>query len=145
MRRAAALAVVLLLGGVGIWRAEHRVPEADTSVERVAGDPAAEAFRAHRSDVPMTLHAQVVRTLADDRSGTRHQRFLIRTATGIPLLVAHNIDLAPRVPGLQPGEPLELRGEYVWNPQGGLLHWTHHDPSGRHAPGYIKRGGHRYD
>lgn len=107
-------------------------------------DPAAAAFRDHRSQIMMVVEGQVVRTLSDDRDGTPHQRFLIRTATGVTLLVAHNLDIAPRVPDLQPGEPLELRGEYIWNPKGGLLHWTHHDPSGQHEAGYIQRAGHRY-
>jgi len=108
-------------------------------------DPAAEAFRAHRSGVTLLVQGHVRRLLADDRSGSRHQCFILATVSGLTLLVAHNIDLAPRLAGLQPGDYLELRGEYVWNPEGGLMHWTHHDPSGRHRPGYIEWGGHRYE
>jgi hypothetical protein len=60
------------------------------------------------------------------------------------LLVTHNIDLAPRLDGLQKGERLVLRGEYEWNPEGGVLHWTHRDPGGTHPAGYIERDGRRY-
>ncbi len=132
MRSRWALWLLLALPAAGLWAREPV-------------DPAAQAFQAHRSHVTMVVEAQVVRTLPDDREGSRHQRFLIRTQAGVTLLVAHNIDLAPRIPGLLPGEPLTLRGEYLWNPKGGLLHWTHQDPSGRHAGGYILRGSHRYD
>lgn len=109
------------------------------------GDPVAVAFQAHRSHVQLTVKARVKRILPDDRRGIRHQRFLIQTEAGISVLVAHNIDLAPRLAGLEPGEQLVLCGEYIWNPKGGLLHWTHHDPSGRHNGGYIERQGHRYE
>ena len=84
------------------------------------------------------------RLLPDDRDGSPHQRFVVRTAGGQTLLVAHNMDLAPRLDGLRPGDTVILYGEYVWNNHGGLMHWTHHDPSGRHAAGYIEWQGRRY-
>lgn len=53
------------------------------------------------------------------------------------LLIAHNIDLADRVPvGL--GDRLRFRGMYEWNERGGLVHWTHRDPMGNEAGGWIK-------
>ena len=83
----------------------------------------------------------VIRVLADDTHGERHQRFILRLASGDTLLVAHNIDVAPRVEPLRIGDVVEYHGEYVWNPQGGLVHWTHRDASGRHAPGWLRRDG----
>lgn len=82
--------------------------------------------------------------MADDRDGSPHQRFIIRTEGGISLLIAHNIDLAPRLDGLARGERVEVLGEYVWNDKGGLMHWTHRDPGGRHPAGYIEWRGRRY-
>ena len=82
--------------------------------------------------------------LADDVDGDRHQRFIITLASGQTLLVSHNIDIAPRVDSLQVGDPIAFKGEYAWNEQGGVIHWTHHDPDGRHEPGWIKHGGQTY-
>src|SRR3569623_2034850 len=77
----------------------------------------------------------VIRILRDDDSGDRHQRFLLRTPSGQTLLVAHNIDIAPRVEPLREGDTVAFKGEYVWNPKGGVVHWTHRDPAGRHPSG----------
>ena len=82
--------------------------------------------------------------LPDDIDGSRHQRFIVRMQSGHTLLVAHNIDVAPRVP-LRVGDLLEVRGEYEWNDLGGVLHWTHRDPDGEHPGGWIQLGADRYN
>ena len=73
----------------------------------------------------------MAKLLADDRQGSRHQRFLLRVDGGPTILVAHNIDLAPRVTSLHEGDAIAFSGEYEWNARGGVVHWTHRDPSGR--------------
>ncbi len=83
----------------------------------------------------------VAKVLPDDNKGSRHQRFIVRLSTGDTILIAHNIDLAPRVAPLDAGDTVTFSGEYVWNPQGGVVHWTHHDPQGRHVDGWIRRNG----
>jgi len=53
------------------------------------------------------------------------------------VLIAHNIDLAQRVPvGL--GDRVYFRGMYEWNELGGLVHWTHGDPQGVEDGGWIR-------
>ncbi len=104
----------------------------------------AQAFRQKLSDVQVNTCGLIDRLLADDLEGSRHQRFILKLADGQTLLVAHNIDLAPRVPDLKPDARLCLYGEYEWNRRGGVVHWTHHDPDGRHAGGWLKYQGQVY-
>jgi len=87
----------------------------------------------------------VIKVLPDDTEGGRHQRFIIRLASGQTLLVAHNIDIAPRVEGLKAGDTVVFDGVYEWNAEGGTIHWTHHDPGGSHSPGWLRRDGQTYD
>jgi hypothetical protein len=96
-----------------------------------------DAFARRRSDVWVEGSGIVQRTLTDDTEGSRHQRFVVELAGGQTVLVAHNIDLADRVP-LSPGERIAFRGEYEWTSQGGVVHWTHHDPRGNRHGGWIR-------
>jgi hypothetical protein len=86
----------------------------------------------------------VTRILPDDNDGSRHQRFILRLGSGRTVLIAHNIDLAPRVEGLAVGDSVEFKGEFAANPQGGVVHWTHRDPQRRHADGWLRHRGHDY-
>ncbi|MDJ1170801.1 DUF3465 domain-containing protein [Roseofilum sp. BLCC_M154] len=103
-----------------------------------------QAFQNQQSDVQVRAVGEVIRVLADDREGSQHQRFIVRVASGQTLLIAHNIDLAPRVNSLSVGDRVEFYGEYEWNAQGGVIHWTHHDPAGRHVGGWIRHNGKVY-
>ena len=103
------------------------------------------AFRDRLSDLQVMGSGSVVHVLPDDNKGSRHQRFLLETNSGLTLLVAHNIDLAPRVPSLQRGDRVAFHGEYEWNEKGGVIHWTHHDPRGSHVGGWLERNGERYE
>lgn len=96
----------------------------------------AQAFEAQQSDLWVQSGGTVERSLKDDREGSQHQRFIVRLANGHSVLIAHNIDLAPRVP-LQTGDRVRFRGEFEWNPRGGVVHWTHHDPRGKKIGGWI--------
>ncbi len=87
---------------------------------------------------------QVVKVLSDDNEGSRHQRFLVKTASGQTLLFTHNIDLASRVENIKAGDSIEFRGEYIYNEKGGIVHWTHHDPVHHHYDGWIKLNGNTY-
>ena len=102
------------------------------------------AFKTKTSNVQVVGEGKVTRVLDDDVDGSRHQRFIVSLASGQSLLIVHNIDIAPRVAGLQQGDNISFYGEYVWNAQGGMVHWTHRDPQGRHVTGWLKYKGRTY-
>ncbi len=102
------------------------------------GQPIAKAFANRQSDLQVAGQGKVRRILPDDTTGRRHQKFILELATGQTLLIAHNIDIAPRIEGLREGDAVAFYGEYEWNPQGGVVHWTHRDPTGRHDDGWLK-------
>ncbi len=106
--------------------------------------PVGRAFKNKTSDVQVEDEGVVIRILPDDLTGGRHQRFIIRLASGQTLLIAHNIDIAPKVVGLQKDNSVRFYGEYVWNEKGGMVHWTHHDPKGHHTAGWLKHNGRTY-
>ena len=103
-----------------------------------------QAIERQQSDVQVRGEGKVLKLLADDNEGSRHQKFILRLDSGQTLLVAHNIDLAPRISSLQTGDSVEFFGEYEWSSRGGVIHWTHHDPQGRHDDGWLKHKGRTY-
>lgn len=99
------------------------------------------AYRNHARNLPVLETGAVSKILADDNEGSRHQRFIVRLQSGHTVLIAHNIDIAPRINSLRVGDQITFSGQYEWNAQGGVVHWTHHDPDGRHAGGYLLHNG----
>ncbi|MDP4494027.1 DUF3465 domain-containing protein [Vibrio sp. AH4] len=104
-----------------------------------------QAYQSQQSDLQVQGFGQVTKVLPDDNDGSRHQKFILKLNSGQTLLVAHNIDLAPRIPNLKVGDSVEFYGEYEWNKKGGVLHWTHKDPQNRHAHGWLKHNGQVYE
>lgn len=102
------------------------------------------AFVDRLSNQQLEGEGTVIKLLPDDNHGSRHQRFIVRLPSGRTLLIAHNIDLAKRIDTLREGDTVRFYGEYEWNQKGGVMHWTHHDPDGRHPGGWIKHGGQMY-
>jgi hypothetical protein len=102
-----------------------------------------QAFEGRQSGFFVSCEGTVTRILPDDNDGSRHQCFLIRLANGVTLKIAHNIDLAEKAP-VAVGDRVTFRGEYQWNNQGGVIHWTHHDPSRRRSGGWLELHGRRY-
>ena len=102
------------------------------------------AFESQTRRLQVEGRGVVKRILPDDNEGSRHQRFILELGSGQTLLISHNIDLAPRIPDLGEGDEVEFRGEYDWNPEGGVIHWTHDDPGGRHPGGWLKHQGQTY-
>lgn len=106
--------------------------------DKVTDELLSQAYQQQRSDLQVEGEGTVFKLLADDNRGSRHQRFIIRLASGQTLLVAHNIDLAPKIENIKVGDKIGFFGEYEWNNKGGTLHWTHRDPRGRHVSGWLK-------
>lgn len=132
--------VVCLLLGLAI--ACRPAPALDSS--RPAGAAAiADAFRTQERGVWVEAEGEVDRVLPDDREGSPHQRFILRLNDGQTVLIAHNLELATRFP-VERGQRVAFRGEYEWNPRGGVVHWTHDDPRGRHTGGWLRVSGRTY-
>ncbi len=140
MRFLLVLVVVVIaafLAGRGLQPA---APAAEPATPAYADDGSLRrAIDARADEVPVTGRGNVVKLLSDDTEGNPHQRILVRVAGGSTVLIAHNIALSARVAPLAVGDELEFAGDYAWNDKGGVVHWTHHDPQGRHRAGWVRR------
>ena len=103
------------------------------------------AYDNRQSDLQVKGSGTVIRLLPDDNDGSRHQKFILKLKSSQTLLVAHNIDLAPRIPNLRVGDRVQFYGEYEWKKKGGVVHWTHHDPRNQHPHGWLKHKGKKYE
>ena len=119
-------------------------PAAERAASSLDDEAIGRAFANRQSDIQVEGEGNVIRLLSDDLDGSRHQRFIVELASGQTLLITHNIDIAPRVDSLEVGDSVRFNGEYVWNAKGGIIHWTHHDPKGRHVTGWVIHKGNTY-
>ncbi len=103
------------------------------------------AIQNKQSDVIVEGTGTVVKVLPDDTKGSQHQKFILKLSSGDTILVAHNIDLAPRIAGIKKYDEVMFKGEFEWNDRGGVVHWTHHDPRGKHVGGWLKHKGKTYE
>ncbi len=126
-------------------REDHnQVPAPASMAVEHTNDAVIDAFKSRRSDVQVEGAGRVEKILPDDTKGSRHQRFIVSVADNHTVLIAHNIDLAPRIAGLKKGDRVVFNGEYEYNERGGVIHWTHHDPRKRHADGWLEHKNKRY-
>lgn len=146
----ATIIVVLMAAYVGIDLKQNNLNDkvVQTSiVEEATVDDQHKIMQAYQqqlSNIQVQSKGEVKAILADDNDGSRHQKMILKLENGLTVLVAHNIDLAPRVEGLRKGEIVEFYGEYEYSPKGGVIHWTHHDPQGKHVDGWLKYQGKSY-
>jgi hypothetical protein len=138
VKKALIIGILLIAGFVAIvWnRGDHSVEYGAVSVD--GNQSIARAFQNQASNIQVEGEGTVIKILSDDLEEPRHQRFILRLASGQTLLVVHNIDVAPRLEGLAEGDRVAFNGEYEWNDKGGVIHWTHHDPGGQHKDGWLK-------
>jgi len=137
----------IILVALWLWQRPEQAPDpayAGTSAPAGTGAVPAATFEDWRSGNQVTGSGKVARILEDDHDGSRHQRFILALDSGRTLLIAHNIDLAPRIDSLREGDTVAFNGEYEWNERGGVIHWTHHDPQGEHEAGWLRHNGRVY-
>jgi hypothetical protein len=148
--------IVLAVAAVGFWlkqsgngqgQANPPLPDSTSVSPPVRREkPAAQrstllqAIAEHRDNVVVEGSGRVAKVLPDDNEGDRHQRLLIDVGSDQTILIAHNIDLAQRI-NVRAGDTIDFKGIYIWNDRGGVVHWTHHDPSGRHPAGWLRANG----
>ncbi|MEA3371072.1 MAG: DUF3465 domain-containing protein [Campylobacterota bacterium] len=133
---------LFIIVGIGLFSFFLNTPSDLTAQEtphlRENSDKIEKAFYKKQSDIQVLGVGVVVKILKDDLKGHKHQRFILRLKSGHTILVAHNIDLAPKIHSLKKGDSVEFYGEYEYNKKGGVVHWTHHDPRKRHINGWLK-------
>jgi hypothetical protein len=121
-----------------------------TSSDQPDNLAAIQAIQTHRSGQEVTVEGTVAQTPHVSHTATgRHEDFIIEVSSGAGeqqlIQVAHNIDIAPEVP-LEEGTDIIVHGELEIDRTGPVIHWTHHDPRGRHQPGFIRiKNGPTYD
>lgn len=134
--RAGLLALVLTLAGCGASAAGPASTHI-SGCSQVAAD-----FKQHRSGIWAGFSGRVTRLLADAHGRYTHQRFITACASGQTIEVVNDISIGTRVPVVVGGQ-VTVRGQYIWNDLGGLVHFTHHDPEGGPG-GWIRYGGRTY-
>jgi hypothetical protein len=134
---------LVILGAYFVYE-RFLIPDLPTSSAQSISAQSSPRIEQWRAGQQVSGIGKVTRVLADDNDGSRHQRFILEMNSGRTLLIAHNIDLAPRISALRTGDTVSFYGEYETNAQGGVIHWTHHDPQGRHVAGWLEHDGRRY-
>ncbi len=74
-----------------------------------------------------------------------HEGFFLKLSQECDLMVRveTNVDITGPVP-IRNGENVTVKGQFEDDAEGGVIHWTHHDPRGRHISGYVEADGKLY-
>ena len=133
---------VLVLAGLAVWLSptlqSKMFPKPDDSVVIAA------AFEQERSNLLVEAEAQVVYVIpVVKHKELNFQEFRVELSNGHRVRVIHDLNQADAVPA-QIYDKIRLRGEFDWSSDGGLIHWTHDDPSGEREGGWIELNGRRY-
>jgi hypothetical protein len=142
--------LLLAIVAAAVFYLSRQSAEVPREITGQAAAPVSVAGGNAISDADWQSGAQVMgegtvsRILGDDTVGDHHQRFILTLDSGRTLLIAHNIDIAPRIETLREGDAVSFSGEYESNDKGGVVHWTHQDPQGQHEAGWLKHRGRVY-
>jgi len=102
------------------------------------------AWHKKSSNLLVEVDARVVLLLPNRDDIKKLQRFLVELENGHRLEVAHDLELSENVP-VGVSSLIRLKGEFDYNENGGLIHWTHADPAGNRDGGWIEHNDMRYD
>ena len=106
-----------------------------------------DAYSYERSHVEVVASGTVTRVLGEqDGRISPHEGFLMRLDSGcaVTVRVEANTDFTGTF-ALAQGQRVTAKGEYEYYPRGGVIHWTHRDPRGRHEAGFIETDGKTYE
>jgi len=78
----------------------------------------------------------------EDVTGT-FQKFLVELENGHRLTILRDLEITRAVP-VGKGTLIKVRGEYDWSKRGGVIQWTHNDPTGQRDGGWIEIDGRVY-
>jgi len=149
MKKLIFFAVTIVVGYAYLGNSHTLIPDrfqhsTFSESQNDTGTTLADAFSNRKRNLQVSGEGVVTKLLPDDNNGSRHQKFIISLRSGQTLLIAHNIDVAPRIGSLRKGDFIQFSGQYEWNEKGGVVHWTHRDPNGSHVAGWLKHGGQIY-
>ncbi|MBT8085140.1 MAG: DUF3465 domain-containing protein [Woeseia sp.] len=136
------ISIILIL--LGAWLGQDWLTESGRALDSQPSVVQSTPASSFASGAQVSGEGVVQRILADDNDGSRHQRFILELTPGRTVLIAHNIDLAPRIDSLRTGDKVAFYGQFEENDRGGVIHWTHHDPQGFHEHGWLKHEGRTY-
>ena len=125
--------VLLLLAALVCTGCGGETPTADGARSLAA------AYAERQSGLWVEAEGTVLRLLPDDRKGRAHQRFVVELPHGQTLLIAHNIDLAPRIEDLRVGDRVRFRGQYEYNDRGGVARIFHQMRERWRRAGVVRR------
>jgi hypothetical protein len=104
------------------------------------------AFQQQLSGVEVIADGTVAQKLgtAQGPSG-EHEGFSLRLRSGcaLTLRVETNTAFTGPIP-LRVGERVTVKGEFDYDTDGGVIHWTHRAMGSHHQSGYVEAGGRFY-
>lgn len=135
-RNVLVLAAVVVIAGIIYLRLSHHVVSSQQAEREAPADcsQAALPFHQRRSQVWIVVTGRVARLLPDSFGQYEHQRFVVGCSSGQTILIENDVNVGQRVP-VRVGDVVTVRGQYIWNDLGGLIHFTHGGAPGE--PGWI--------
>jgi hypothetical protein len=103
------------------------------------------ALRQQRSGVEVIADGTVAYVPTYAAPSGEHEGFFIRLRSGCAatLRVETNTAFTGPIP-LRVGERVIVKGEFDYDADGGVIHWTHRAFGSHHASGYVEAGGRFY-